>query len=407
MSYATSVVTNINDSYQQSSFPFYVDEQAATEELSANTDEVSELKEQVKQLNQVIDVMPTGMVILDGNGIVIKLNDVAHQLLDNAAIGQPWFDVIKRSFKPRADDWHEVSLNDGRRVKLEISALVDKPGQLIMITDLTETRLLQDKLGQLQRLSSLGRMVSTLAHQIRTPLSAAILYGANLQNKKITSESRENFQDKLMTRLHDLEQQVNDMLLFAKSGKQQVVEPLSVNELLKNSVQSIDAIIKKENAKISFNFCKSNCQILGNENALKGAIQNLVLNSIQVIKKDAEIELTSFCKDGFALLSVRDNGKGIDKELADKIFEPFYTSRSQGTGLGLAVVKSVANAHQGDVKLVSRPGEGAHFCIHVPLLETTINPSASESTSKAAQTNQNSPASNFHASSMEKANEHK
>jgi len=110
-----------------------------------------------------------------------------------------------------------------------------------MITDLTETRLLQDKLGQLQRLSSLGRMVSTLAHQIRTPLSAAMLYGANLQNKKITAESRESFQEKLMTRLQDLEQQVNDMLLFAKSGKQQVVEPLSINELLKNSVQSIDA----------------------------------------------------------------------------------------------------------------------------------------------------------------------
>ena len=186
--------------------------------------ELAFLRQQNKQLQHVIDVMPTGMIMLDGNGIVVKMNDTAQHLLDEPILGQPWFDVIKRSFKPRADDWHEVSLKDGRRVKLEITTLGGQPGQLIMITDLTETRLLQDKLGQLQRLSSLGRMVSKLAHQIRTPLSAAMLYGANLRNKKLNDDARVNFQDKLMLRLHDLEQQVNDMLLFAKSGNKAVGE---------------------------------------------------------------------------------------------------------------------------------------------------------------------------------------
>jgi len=179
--------------------------------------ELALLRQQNQQTQQVIDVMPTGMIMLDGNGIVVKLNNMAQQLLDEPILGQAWFDVIKRSFKPRADDWHEVSLNDGRRVKLEITALGNnQPGQLIMITDLTETRLLQDKLGQLQRLSSLGRMVKKLSHQIRTPLSAAMLYGANLSNKKLTETARDSFQSKLVSRLQDLEQQVNDMLLFAK-----------------------------------------------------------------------------------------------------------------------------------------------------------------------------------------------
>jgi two-component system sensor histidine kinase FlrB len=402
MTYAA--VSNINNTFEQSTFSFYTGEPSANVELHAQTDEISQLKKQITQLNQVIDVMPTGMIILDGNGIVVKINDVARQLLDEPVLGQAWFNVIKRSFKPRADDWHEVSLNDGRRVKLEITALGDQPGQLIMITDLTETRLLQDKLGQLQRLSSLGRMVSTLAHQIRTPLSAAMLYGANLQNRKISSESRESFQDKLMTRLQDLEQQVNDMLLFAKSGKQQVVEPLSINDLLKSAVQSVDAIVKKEDAQVSFKLCENDCQILGNKNALTGAIQNLVLNSIQVIKENAQIEISSYCKDGYALMSVRDNGKGIDKELADKIFEPFYTSRSQGTGLGLAVVKSVANAHQGDVKLVSQPGEGAHFCIHIPLVETTIKQDIDSATCESSEKHHTS-ITNIHSSPMENTHE--
>lgn len=415
MTYAATV-SNIKHTHNQRVFSFDTSETSLNVKLQSNIDEITQLKEQVNQLNQVINVMPTGMIILDGNGVVVKINDVARHFLDEPILGQAWFNVIKRSFKPRADDWHEVSLNDGRRVKLEITALGDQPGQLIMITDLTETRLLQDKLGQLQRLSSLGRMVSTLAHQIRTPLSAAMLYGANLQNKKISDESRDQFQDKLMTRLQDLEQQVNDMLLFAKSGKQQVVEPLSVNNVLKTSVKAIDAIIKKENAKVTFSLNPDDGQILGNEHALSGAIQNLILNSIQVNKEGVEIELSSYCKDGYALFSVRDKGKGISKALADKIFEPFYTSRSQGTGLGLAVVKSVANAHQGDVKLLSKEGEGAHFCIHIPLLESTLsnaahhdgkNPTGFSEQPYSSTHQEHSSVANFNAASMETANEHK
>jgi two-component system sensor histidine kinase FlrB len=330
--------------------------------------ELAFLRQQNKQLQQVIDVMPTGMIMLDGNGIVVKMNDTAQQLLDEPILGQPWFNVIKRSFKPRADDWHEVSLNDGRRVKLEITALGDQPGQLIMITDLTETRLLQDKLGQLQRLSSLGRMVSKLAHQIRTPLSAAMLYGANLRNKKLNEDARVNFQDKLMLRLHDLEQQVNDMLLFAKSGKQAVVEPVNVNKLIEQAKQAIEPQVSQAGAKVNLYSCQQGCDILGNVSALSGAIQNLIHNSLSVIKTDAVIDISAYCHDEYAYISVRDNGPGITAELADKIFEPFYTSRSQGTGLGLAVVKSVTNAHQGEVSLLSKPGEGAHFCIKIPKL---------------------------------------
>lgn len=329
--------------------------------------ELEMLRQQSSQSSLLIDAMPTGLVMLDGNGIVIKINPVARLLLDEPILGQPWFDVIRRSFEPRKDDWHEVSLKDGRRVKLEIRTLGGQPGQLIVITDLTETRLLQDKLSQMQRFSSLGRMVSTLAHQIRTPLSAAMLYSANLSNDKLTLRDRSSFQDKLLGRLKDLEQQVNDMLLYAKSGNQQVLSVLNVNELIAESVSALEAQTIKSNAIITLQPCPNNCQILGNQRALTGAIQNLIHNSLQLIPQNAQITINTQCHDDFVMINVKDNGKGIEKTLADKIFEPFFTARSQGTGLGLAVVKSVANAHKGDVFLLSKPNEGAHFCIKLPL----------------------------------------
>ncbi len=342
--------------------PYYLRKQALAEQNSKHTKQLAD---------QLIEEMPAGIVVLDGNGIVVKINKVARQLLDEPILGQAWFDVISRSFKPREDDWHEVSLKDGRRVKLEISNLGDQPGQLIMMTDLTETRLLQDKIGQMQRLSSLGRMVSTLAHQIRTPLSAAILYGANLANNKLTDDARQNFQEKLNSRLKDLEQQVNDMLLFSKSGKEQVVNELSVAELLNDAVQSMEALIVKAKAKINLELAHDSGKILANKNALTGAIQNLIHNSLRIIGQHAVINIHVFSKAEDIYISVKDNGPGVQAELKDKIFQPFYTSSSQGTGLGLAVVKSVVSAHQGQVSLISQAPEGAHFVIKLPKLNTS------------------------------------
>lgn len=323
--------------------------------------------------DQLIEVMPTGLVMLDGNGVVVKINQVARNLLDEPILGQPWFNVIARSFNPREDDWHEISLKDGRRVKLEITSLGAQPGQLIMITDLTETRLLQDKLAQMQRLSSLGKMVSTLAHQIRTPLSAAILYSENLSTTKLAETSRLKFQGKLNARLHDLEQQVNDMLLFSKSGKEQVVAPVNVGGLINDAVSSMDALLDKANAKIKVQLPENELHILGNKNALTGAIQNLIHNSLQAISTHKVIEplinIQVYSQANHLYLSVKDNGPGIDAKISDKIFQPFYTSSSKGTGLGLAVVKSVVGAHQGEVNLLNETNAGAHFVIKLPLLE--------------------------------------
>lgn len=356
--------TEVEEQHQQD---FWSSQQ---DKLSTETypGELAELRQQCYQQQQIIEAMPTGLVMLDGNGIVVKLNKVARTFLDEPIMGQAWFDVIKRSFKPRADDWHEVSLKDGRRVKLEISSLDNQPGQLIMITDLTETRLLQDKLSQMQRLSSLGKMVSSLAHQIRTPLSAAMLYGANLATPNLSTESKRNFQNKLMSRLQDLESQVNDMLLFAKSGKDQLVEPMSINGLISEVTQGMDSLIRKATAKLTVKACKNDCQILGNKNALSGALQNLVQNALQEIPTGAEISIETACFENEVFLNVKDNGKGIPPKLTEKIFEPFYTSKINGTGLGLAVVKSVIRSHHGDITLLKSPNTGAEFSIRLPLL---------------------------------------
>ncbi|MBQ4797800.1 PAS domain-containing protein [Pseudoalteromonas sp. MMG006] len=336
--------------------------------------ELSDLRKQASWLSHLVDTMPAGVVVLDGKGMIAKANQIAIDMLGEPLEGEKWFNVIQRSFRPHQDDGHEVSLKDGRLIKLDITALAPEPGQLILMTDLTETRRLQKRVAHMQRLSALGKMVASLAHQVRTPLSAAMLYAANLGSKRLPEASRDNFQTKLMSRLKDLETQVNDMLLFAKSGDQQVVEQVSMQQLLTEVKTGADAMVALNNSELDVSLPEPDIQIVGNKTALASAIQNLVHNSIQVIGNGAVVKITAQTDShdsNMVRISVCDNGPGVDLSQGDKIFEPFFTTKSQGTGLGLAVVSSVASAHQGRVDVVNNEHGGACFSMLLPINTTS------------------------------------
>ncbi|MFM4825532.1 PAS domain-containing sensor histidine kinase [Aeromonas bivalvium] len=320
---------------------------------------------EVSQLYAIFTALPTGVLLLDGQGIITRANPAAHALLGEPLEGMSWRAIIGRCFEPRADDGHEISLRDGRRVQLSTQPLPDQPGQLVFLTDLTETRRLQDRVNHMKRLSALGNMAASLAHQIRTPLSAAMLYGANLANRTLKPESRILFQQKLMARLQDLEKQIGDILLFARSGESQVVAPLSVQGLLAEVQAGAEVFCEQQGCRLHMEAPEPDLCLLANSSALAGAINNLIANGAQA---GADSLMVSAVRcDNRVELRVIDNGKGMSHQQLAQIFEPFFTTRSQGTGLGLAVVQSVVRAHQGEVKVASVPGDGSCFTLSFPL----------------------------------------
>ncbi|GGD72589.1 sensor histidine kinase [Lacimicrobium alkaliphilum] len=346
------------------------------EQSQASPQEVLRLRQQSSRLEHLLEVMPAGVIVIDGRGIVRQANQVAVELLGEPLEEQSWRTIIARAFKPQADDGHEVSLQDGRKVQFSISPLELEPGQLIVITDLTHTRRLQQQISHMRNLSSLGRMVASLAHQIRTPLSSAMLYGANLQNPTLNPDSRNQFADKLMARLKDLEQQVNDMLLFAKSGEQQVVAELSLQSLMLEVEAGSEAMLVQRQASLTLDLPEPDILVMGNKTALASALQNLIHNSLQANPLGCQIEIAA-SRDARnpeqVRLSVSDNGPGIPEGKCQSIFDPFYTSKSQGTGLGLAVVKSVAQSHQGSVRATNNPRGGARVEMLLPIYREEQN----------------------------------
>ncbi|MCZ4295620.1 sensor histidine kinase [Vibrio sinaloensis] len=327
------------------------------------------LEQQVERYQQVLDVMPAGVILLDTQGVVQEANPEAQRLLELSLVGDKWFEVIQQAFAPREDDGHEISLRNGRKVRLAISA--SATGQLILITDLTETRLLQSRVSDLQRLSSLGRMVASLAHQVRTPLSSAMLYASNLAAPNLPPATKERFQSKLMDRLHDLEKQVNDMLLFAKGGDNKVVKPFTIEQLVSEFSPMVETALKNNQIDYYLEVEQEQTQLLGNANAIASALSNLVMNAIQIAGKQSQVDVFFRPVNGELKISVQDSGPGVPKELQNKIMEPFFTTRSQGTGLGLAVVQMVCRAHDGRLELISEQGDGACFTMCIPLDETS------------------------------------
>lgn len=319
------------------------------------------------RLQNLLDLLPGGVVVLDGNGVVREANPAARELLGEPLEGQLWRDLIRQRFAPREDDYHEVSLRSGRRVSLATRSLLGEPGQIILINDQTETRQLQSQLARHERLSALGRMVASLAHQIRTPLSTAMLYASHLHDQNLPAAQRQRFGERLSGRLKAMEHQVRDMLLFAK-GDLPLEDSVSVEQLFDALRVDAGPLVEAHGAACRWdNRCPDGLLLKCNRDTLVGAVSNLIDNAIQAGGTSARLKVCARLIEGQLSLSVVDGGCGMNAEQRAQIGEPFYTTRAQGTGLGVSVVKSVARAHGGAFFLRSKAGWGTSAELLLPV----------------------------------------
>ncbi|MFK3796100.1 sensor histidine kinase [Pseudomonas sp. NPDC088444] len=327
--------------------------------------ELAEKERLANRLQNLLDLLPGGVIVIDGTGIVREANPAAIDLLGEPLIGMLWRHVIARCFAPREDDGHEISLKDGRRLSISTRSLDAEPGQLVLLNDLTETRHLQSQLARHERLSSLGRMVASLAHQIRTPLSAAMIYASHLTEQALNVETQQRFAGRLKERLHELEHQVRDMLVFAR-GELPLTDRVTPGALVEALESAAHTHVRDVGVRWQ---CDSNeGELLCNRDTLVGALLNLIENAVQASSASARVKIHAYNRGDTLRLCISDNGSGIDAAALARMGEPFFTTKTTGTGLGLAVVTAVARAHQGQVQFRSRPGRGTCAIVSLPLI---------------------------------------
>jgi two-component system sensor histidine kinase FlrB len=217
-----------------------------------------------------------------------------------------------------------------------------------------------------QRLAALGEMAATLAHQIRTPLSAALLYASNAALEGLPPARRGELLGRAIGCLNDLEQLVSDMLGFAR-GAAASNAPVALRDIALAVTNASPALVRP-GQQLAVAPVPGDAVVCANREALVGAVLNLVTNALQAGGTAAVVRLDLRTDGRLAEIRVQDNGPGVAPELRQRIFEPFFTTRPEGTGLGLAVVRSVAEAHGGEVTVSDADGgPGACFTLRLPL----------------------------------------
>ena len=341
---------------------------------AARMKELKEKEQLADRLHSLLHLLPGGVVVLDGKGRVQECNLAASSFFQQQDVkGQLWRNIINSNFCPKEDDGHEVSLKTGLRLSIQTSSLENEPGQIVLMTDQTETRMLQDKLARNQRLTAMGKMVASLAHQVRTPLSGATLYAQHLASSELNDETRQRFSKKLSRQLKNIEAQVRDMLIFARGSAplNKLMDMAQLGELVEESKHILQ---KQCQAEIEIACIEASrdagVKIQCHQESLIGAIQNLMANGIEAAEEVTEkvkIKVLLSKQDSNLNITISDNGPGLSNELQEKITEPFYTTKSNGTGLGLSVVKAVARAHHGQLGYYNQAQGGACFVLTVPL----------------------------------------
>lgn len=338
-----------------------------TEELAVANGELrrqyQEKEALSERLSSLLDALPAGVVLLDSAAGVAAVNPAAIAMFGGDVVGRHWGDVVRAHLEPTltVGEW---LLGKGR-VSIAESALPSAGGKILLIHDVTVAHQMKSELERSQRLAAMGEMAASLAHQLRTPLAAALLYTANLGQPGVPDDARARFSEKASGQLRRLERLIQDVLLFAR-GESIGRDVIPVGDLLAEAAQTVEPLMRTHGLAFDAVDAAEGAILVGSRKALFGALVNLLENAMQATPAGGKICLTGRRCGDLVALGVRDSGPGIPQETQARIFEPFFTTKGQGTGLGLAIALGVARAHGGTIELCSEPGAGAEFIMTLP-----------------------------------------
>jgi two-component system sensor histidine kinase FlrB len=314
------------------------------------------------RLSALIKGLPGGVLVLDGRGAIQEFNPAALALLGEPLLGELFSAVYARATVSSRGIGEHTELRSGRFVNVSRREL-ENGAEVVLLTDVTESHLMQVFLTRQQRLLTLGELAAGLAHQIRTPLAAALLYASQMTLADRNPADLARCADKTVGSLKQLDKLVNDMLAFAHGGAAR--EAVSVSALLEQVAQWLRPALS-DGIRLTIRTQAPDLMVRANAPSLVSAVLNLATNALQAATAPLELELLARrAAGGRAQIVVSDNGPGVPPHIRERIFEPFFTTRARGNGIGLSIVRSVVEAHGGTVRL-AESGAGATFVIELP-----------------------------------------
>jgi two-component system sensor histidine kinase HydH len=254
-------------------------------------------------------------------------------------------------------------------------------GQLAVVKDLTaereraaELNLMRDRLAQHEKIAALGRMAAQVAHEIRNPLTGLRLFALHLRGKladRFTSDETA-LCEKILLNIDHLANTTEQILNVARPVNL-ALAPRLVEPLVADVLQLLDSQLRSSGVEVKLDFTDAARPVMIDEASMRSALVNLLLNAVQAMPNGGVIFIGARTSDGSLTIEIRDTGCGMTPEHLAQVFEPFYTTKSRGLGLGMPYAKRVVEEHGGSIKLESAPGAGTKVELTLPLKEGSVD----------------------------------
>ncbi len=252
-------------------------------------------------------------------------------------------------------------------LKVEIQRLVDwlifrVPQEALV----KRVERLEEQVLQAEKLKAISTLAAGMAHEIKNPLTALKTFGEFIPEKGNDPEFLKKLHEIFTTETQRIHNIVQEVLEFAKPKLPQL-KPVEMSPLIHSTVNLLSADLTKQNIRWEINCQHNGFVVQADLDQIRQVLINLIQNAADAMPNGGTLTLTTKANDGHLELAITDTGEGIPKELLPKIFDPFVTTKPNGTGLGLAMVQTIIRAHHGSISAASTPTRGTTFTLRFPL----------------------------------------
>ena len=285
-----------------------------------------------------------------------------------------WQEVKKGVYKPFEI---EVTKRDGskRNLLITFGPIKGTDSYLLVQRDLTEFKNLEKKFYESEKLAAVGQLSAGIAHEVGNPLSS-IKMSLQILEKRLNPTGNDLKRFKIAEKeVEHLEKIVNDILIYAKPAEPEM-RPTDISSFLESSLMMVEKEVSEKKIDIQIHIDPGIPPINFDSAMLKQAFINIYLNAIDAMENGGKLGIkTKIVGNGHkhVLFEIEDNGYGIDEEDMPHLFNPYFTRKKYGTGLGLTQVKKFIDLHHGNIEIFSKRGEGTRVVVTLPLVEDKVS----------------------------------
>lgn len=358
--------------------------QTRNQELTAK---IQELRQVSSRLESVIESMTDGLLVIGLDRQIERCNSSAEQMLGipRAQMEQTDADLtlafeegpaalasVLGGGAPVLDRSWQVTLAGGEVRSLLVSlAPVSTPdgtvlGALCNLRDVTELRRLERQLHSRERLAALGEMAASVAHEIRNPLGTIEGFARLLRRDLSGMPDHLRLAERIVEGAQNLNYVISNLLTYARPMRLQMSD-VSVARLFEHCRETLSDRASRAGAELEIQTVSPDLRARGDERQLAQVLLNLGINAIEACGSgQGRVKLEAHGGKKSVLFRVRDNGCGMSPETMEKVFDPFFTQKEGGTGLGLSLTKKIVDAHGGEIAMESEPGKGTTMTVTLP-----------------------------------------